>query len=184
MELILFVFRSQRVPMDVKTHTARCPSHRCSPLDLFLCSCFCSLASNSLRIPWVTEALGKLISFYEHQHVDACDAGSPAPWSTGHRLSDRLSGVGSGGRRASMEALEKWVERYAGRVVDAETRNWKCWLPCHKHLQKLAYDCYTHCINKDCNQRGNFNAIAVIRKCWKHILEWNDQGRTQEKYPV
>ena len=83
--------------MDVKTPTARCPSHRCSPLDLFLCSCFCSLASNSLRIPWVTETLGKLISFHEHQHVD----------TMGYRLSNKLSGVGFERGRKSMEAVEK-----------------------------------------------------------------------------
>jgi hypothetical protein len=38
---------------------------------------------NSLRIPWVTEALGKLISFHEQQHVDARDADIPTPWVTG-----------------------------------------------------------------------------------------------------
>src|SRR6266516_4390906 len=36
----------------------------------------------------------------------------------------------------------------------------KVWLPCHKHLQKLTYNCYPECINKDCNQCCNFNCIA------------------------
>jgi len=50
-----------------------------------------------LRIPWVTETLGKLISFHEHQHVD----------TMGYRLSNKLSGVGFERGRKSMEAVEK-----------------------------------------------------------------------------
>jgi hypothetical protein len=78
---------------------------------------------SSLRISWATTTLGKLSSFHEHQHVDSHDADTATPWV--YRLSDRLSVVGSCRRRVSMEALERRGQRYAGRVVDAKTRNWK-----------------------------------------------------------
>jgi hypothetical protein len=47
------------------------------------------------------------------------------PRHPGHRLSDRLSGVGFGRGRKCLEALEKGDERYAGKAIDAESGNWK-----------------------------------------------------------
>jgi hypothetical protein len=101
-----------------------------------------------------------------------------------NRLSDRLSGAPNQRVRSSTQAGVRRKKRPGVCAGAAERGNWKCWLPCHKHFQKLAYDCYTRCISKDCNQCCNFNTIAIIRKCWKHVLEWNDQGRAQVKYPV
>jgi hypothetical protein len=72
-----------------------------------------------------------------------------------------------------------------GRAGEVKPGNWKRWLPCRQHLQKLPYDRYADRIGENGDQRCNFNAIAIIRKWfWKYVLKWRDQGRTQEKYPI
>ena len=77
----------------------------------------------------------------------------PKGMRAGHRLSDRLLGRGSGKGVVAMETVERWEQRYARGLIEAKRENWKCWLSCHEHLQKLAYDCYSNRINKNSDQR-------------------------------